>query len=163
VGFNLKTEGIGMKPLKSWFTRKRNEAAAPLQDTLVIATKDEALRKKLKDAAGPDWAVKFASCLEEVRRMCASQEPAAVLWDRELPTNWRTAVVDLADSAAHTPIILLSGDGTPLLWEEAVRLGGYDVVYRNATADQFAHVLRSAHSHFRSQRALDEITRGVSD
>ena len=73
-----------------------------------------------------------------------------ILYDRELPGRWQQAVADLAKLPWHPSVILLSSVNDQYLWNEVVRVGGYDVLTKASGMQATIRLLRSAYSYWRN-------------
>jgi len=119
--------------------------------TLVLGTFCE-----VNAVAAAGWRVIEAANLDEAQSMLAREEIPVVLCERDAPgADWKHAVRALAGSQGHPSVVLLTSTGPQPRWDEVAAAGGYDVLREPVTAELLERTLRSARSHWRSQRALE--------
>ena len=97
------------------------------------------------------WHLLFADTCEEARAALDKLKAPVILCDRDLPgKGWRETVEDLASSPHRACIILVSGVLDAYLWDEVVRTGGYDVLYKPLREDDVVRSVRLAWSYWNS-------------
>ena len=67
-----------------------------------------------------------------------------VLYDRDLPGDWRGAIQRLPQGCGARCVILASFVADDYLWEEVIRLGGYDVLPKPFRDDEVIHTIEFA-------------------
>ena len=107
------------------------------------------------------WSLIFADTREEARTALDKMRAPVVFCDRDLPGNgWRRTVEDLASSPHGACIILLSRVVDTYLWNEVVRIGGFDVLSKPLREDKVVRMVRLAWSYWNSAKNR-EIGRSV--
>lgn len=88
----------------------------------------------------------FEDASEALKRFAAP----VVIVDRDWPgTDWRVMVRNFASIGPRACTILMSGVTDEHLWEEVLRLGGYDVVTKPLRAQETARAITLALSYWR--------------
>jgi DNA-binding NtrC family response regulator len=75
-----------------------------------------------------NWSVTLTPDCEHAADVARSRDFAAILLDRDLVANWKHAVSELARSAPHSAVIVISYINESLFWEEVTSKGAYDVL-----------------------------------
>lgn len=95
------------------------------------------------------WHLLYADTCEEARAALDKLKAPVILCDRDLPgKGWRETVEDLASSPHRACVILVSGVLDAYLWDEVVRTGGYDVLYKPLREDDVVRSVRLAWSYW---------------
>ena len=77
------------------------------------------------------WQLNYAPDLPTALLNLENQSFEVVIYDQDLPDqDWRQAVTSLATTAPWSSILLLSPLGHPELWNEVIRRGGHDILYK---------------------------------
>ena len=72
-----------------------------------------------------------------------------VLCDRELPgLEWPHGLAQLRRSSRPPALVLLSDLAAPSLWEEVIRYGGFDILFRPLCRDRLVAALDLASTHW---------------
>jgi FixJ family two-component response regulator len=78
-------------------------------------------------------------------------ESPIIIWDRDLPSeDWRDVVHTLAALPQRPCVLLLSRVVDDYLWNEVVRVGGYDVLSKPLKEAEVVRVVRLAWSYWAS-------------
>lgn len=81
-------------------------------------------------AAAEGWQLEACGTVNEAVVALAKQPAQVVLLDRDVPAaGWRSALTALLASRASR-VVLISPVTDDFLWDEVIRLGGYDVITR---------------------------------
>jgi FixJ family two-component response regulator len=97
------------------------------------------------------WYLRYADTCEEARAALDKLKAPVILCDRDLPgKGWRETVEGLASSPHRACIILVSGVLDAYLWDEVLRTGGYDVLYKPLREDDVVRSVRLAWSYWNS-------------
>jgi len=81
-------------------------------------------------------------------------ESPIIIWDRDLPgQDWRNVVHALASLPQRPCVLLLSRVVDDYLWNEVVRVGGYDVLSKPLKEAEVQRVVRLAWSYWASTAA----------
>ncbi len=116
---------------------------------LVTSDEDRRLLAGICNRNG--WYLLYADTCEEARAALDRLEAPVILCDRDLPgKGWRETVEGLASSPHRACIILVSGVLDAYLWDEVVRTGGYDVLYKPLREDELVRAVRLAWSYWNS-------------
>jgi FixJ family two-component response regulator len=93
----------------------------------------------------------FAESCEEAWAVANQLAAPVVLVDRDWPgAGWRTIVESLVTLRHQASVILVSGVVDDYLWQEVIRLGGYDVLSKPLRTDNVARVVKLAFSYWKS-------------
>jgi ActR/RegA family two-component response regulator len=116
---------------------------------LVTSDEDRRLLAGICNRNG--WYLLYADTCEEARAALEKLKAPVILCDRDLPgKGWRETVEGLASSTHRACIILVSGVLDAYLWDEVVRTGGYDVLYKPLREDDVVRSVRLAWSYWKS-------------
>ena len=116
---------------------------------LVASDEDRRLLAGICNRNG--WHLLYADTCEEARAALDKLKAPVILCDRDLPgKGWRETVEDLASSPHRACVILVSGVLDAYLWDEVVRTGGYDVLYKPLREDDVVRSVRLAWSYWNS-------------
>ena len=118
--------------------------------TVIALVSGDADRRELMGICGrKGWNLLFAGSLEEARTALEKVRAPVVLCDRDLPgSGWRSTVEGLASSPHRACVILVSAVVDSYLWNEVVRLGGFDVLSKPFREDEVARAVRLAWSYW---------------
>src|SRR3954453_17211348 len=101
---------------------------------VAITADDEDGRRLAALSARCSWDLALAGSCEQALKTLEQARPAVILYDRDLPgADWREALPRLGKAGA---VILTSPVNDRYLWEEVIRLGGYDVLAKPLHEDQ---------------------------
>jgi two-component system response regulator HydG len=104
------------------------------------------------------WHLFFAETCEEARAGLDKLKAPVVLCDRDVPgKGWRETMEKLASSPYRACIILVSGVVDTYLWNEVVRMGGYDVLSKPLREDEVVRAVRLAWSYWNSSARTAEL------
>ena len=118
---------------------------------LVTSDEDRRLLAGICNRNG--WYLLYADTCEEARAALDKLKAPVILCDRDLPgKGWRETVEGLASSPHRACIILVSGVLDAYLWDEVVRTGGYDVLYKPLREDDVVRSVRLAWSYWNSAK-----------
>ena len=116
---------------------------------LVTSDEDRRLLAGICNRNG--WYLRYADTCEEARAALDKLKAPVILCDRDLPgKGWRETVEGLASSPHRACIILVSGVLDAYLWDEVLRTGGYDVLYKPLREDDVVRSVRLAWSYWNS-------------
>jgi len=116
---------------------------------LVASDEDRRLLAGICNRNG--WHLLYADTCEEARAALDKLKAPVILCDRDLPgKGWRETVEGLASSPHRACVILVSGVLDAYLWDEVVRTGGYDVLYKPLREDDVVRSVRLAWSYWKS-------------
>ncbi len=94
------------------------------------------------------WDIRAAGSCESALENLPKARTAVILCDRNLAgVDWRDALEKLAAAASRCAIVLMSPVNDEYLWEEVIRLGGYDVLVKPLQEDQTTRVVNLAWSY----------------
>ena len=104
------------------------------------------------------WHLFFAETCDEARAALDKLKAPVILCDRDLPgKGWRETVEGLASSSHRACIILVSGVLDAYLWDEVVRTGGYDVLYKPLREDDVVRSVKLAWSYWNSSKRTADL------
>jgi FixJ family two-component response regulator len=116
---------------------------------LVASDEDRRLLARICERNG--WYLLCADTCEEARTALDKMKAPVILCDRDLPgKGWRETVEGLASSPHRVCVILVSGVLDAYLWDEVVRAGGYDVLYKPLREADVVLSVRLAWSYWNS-------------
>jgi len=93
----------------------------------------------------------FAESCQEAGTLSRRLTAPVVLLDRDWPgSEWKSSAESLASSKHGACIILVSAGADDSLWEELIRLGGYDVLAKPLRAEKVARTIKLALSYWAS-------------
>ncbi|HCC59495.1 MAG TPA: hypothetical protein DEQ47_19975 [Solibacterales bacterium] len=108
---------------------KQNERQAPLQ-VLAVTTFAGDVSALGELAAAEGWQLETCASVSEAVVLLARIPGRVVLLDRDVSAlGWRGALTALLASR-ESRVVLISPVTDDFLWDEVVRLGGYDVITR---------------------------------
>jgi len=108
---------------------KQNERQAPLQVLAVTTFAGDVLALGAL-AAAEGWQLETCASVSEAVVLLARIPGRVVLLDRDVSAlGWRGALTALLASR-ESRVVLISPVTDDFLWDEVVRLGGYDVITR---------------------------------
>ena len=100
----------------------------------------------------------FAETCEEARAAMDKLKASVIFCDRDIPgKGWRETVEKLASSPYRACIILVSGVVDTYLWNEVVRMGGYDVLSKPLREADVVRAVRLAWSYWNSSTRTAEL------
>lgn len=124
-------------------------SAPPSLIAVLAAENDRKLLHAI--AAREGWKVTVVDDVTALPAAISARAPGVILYDRDTPGMlWRHAVQSLAQSAPDCSILLVSSVSDRYLWEEVVRLGGYDVLTKPLSADALIHAVHLAWTYYRA-------------
>lgn len=144
----------------SWI-RRLGASREPRLNLLAVTSKVEDRATFSVASISADWDLTVASsCEEAVRRLNGGCYPVIVC-DRELPGfDWRDVMEILVRSAKPAAcVILISPVNDGFLWQEVIRLGGYDVLSRPLRRERLTHAVNLAWSYWKATKAKAGVTR----
>ena len=116
---------------------------------LVTSDEDRRLLAGICNRNG--WHLLYADTCAAARAALDKLKAPVILCDRDLPgKEWRETVEALASSPHRACVILVSGVLDAYLWDEVVRTGGYDVLYKPLREDDVVRSVRLAWSYWSS-------------
>jgi DNA-binding NtrC family response regulator len=117
--------------------------------TVLVITSASEDRESLETFARRlDWDIRAAGSCENALEQLPKARTAVILCDRNLTgVDWRDALAKLAAAASRCAIVLMSPVNDEYLWEEVIRLGGYDVLAKPLQEDQTTRVVNLAWSY----------------
>ena len=108
---------------------KQDERKAPLQ-VLAVTTFAGVVSALGELAAAEGWQLETCASVSEAVVLLARIPARVVLLDRDVSAlGWRGALTALLASR-ESRVVLISPVTDDFLWDEVVRLGGYDVITR---------------------------------
>jgi DNA-binding NtrC family response regulator len=96
-----------------------------------------------------NWSVTLTSDYEHATDVARSRDFAAILIDRDLAPNWKHAISELARSAPHSAVIVVSYINDSHFWEEVTSKGAYDVLRKPFGFDNVCAVISRAVTYWR--------------
>lgn len=110
------------------------------------ASDDRQSLEGFADRAG--WDIRATGSCDNALEKLPKGRTAVILCDRNLAdVDWRDALKKLASVASRCAIVLMSPVNDEYLWEEVIRLGGYDVLVKPLREDQTTRVVNLAWSY----------------
>lgn len=101
---------------------------------------------------GTLWSVIEAENRTEAVRRLKEKEVSIVLCDRDFgDAPWQQTMQELIAARRGVCVILLSGVADQYLWDEVVRLGGFDVLTRPFQREQVISLLMFAYTHWKTR------------
>jgi DNA-binding NtrC family response regulator len=101
---------------------------------------------------GTVWSVTESGDHSEALRRLKEKEVSIVLCDRNWgDTPWQQTMQDLIAARRGACVILLSNVADQYLWDEVVRLGGFDVLTRPFQREQVTSLLMFAYTHWKTK------------
>lgn len=150
-----------------WVSKLRNHlrpshgVALPSGDQLVALAvlpdhSDRQALHAIAERAG--WSLQSVPGLEMAREALQHAAKPVVIVDRDLPgCDWRQVIETLVAAAPGSVVLLASSTDDERLWEEVVRLGGYDVLRKPFEFDRAAHAVHFAWMYWKfNNRHLGE-------
>jgi FixJ family two-component response regulator len=127
--------------------RFHNPGSSPIVVVgLVIDEVDRASLSRLEEH--DQWHIRFEdNCSWSA---LSKLESPVIIWDRDLPCDWRDVVHKLAALPQRPCVLLLSRVVDDYLWNEVVRVGGYDVLSKPLKKVEALRVVRLAWSYWLS-------------
>jgi len=134
-------------------------AGAPDAQCLLMVEDDAndaaLIQAYLSEARQGGAQVLHARTLAEGIAIARSRDVQVVLLDLDLPDSHGFGTLERMRDAATGPVIVISGNGHPLLEEEVLRRRAYDVIPKHELdAATLRRVLRLASLHEQTHRAL---------
>jgi DNA-binding NtrC family response regulator len=128
--------------------------ALPPRVPVVAMVVDEQDRGVLNMVSGREpLDLHFARSCEEGGAIANQLKAPVILFDRDWPgAEWKTAVETLAAAPHRACVILISGVSDDYLWQELIRMGGYDVLPKQLRPDSVTRILKLALSYWTSVR-----------
>lgn len=105
----------------SWL--RKNSSAVRV---LAVMPRDSDAQTLSQIAARAQWELHFSSSFESALDLARRERFAVILYDRG--DGWRDAIGKLCHTAPDSNVILTSPANDDLLWQEVIKLGGYDVL-----------------------------------
>lgn len=106
-------------------------------------------RSSLEDVlAGTPWVVVDAAP-PEIENVVREASVPIVLCDRDQSDCWRVTIRSLMKARRDVCVIVLSSEADPLLNDEVVRCGGFDMLTRPLERAQVLPMLLFAYTHCR--------------
>jgi DNA-binding NtrC family response regulator len=124
--------------------RGNSNSAASIR--LIAISQDRGCRERLKDLAEfYGWDLFLCSNCESAAAMPGLASIPVVLCDRDqLDMSWRDAFRVLLAPDRSRCMILCSQSDDDLLWQEVIRLGGYDIVRKPLCEEQIVRTIEFA-------------------
>lgn len=135
---------------------------APLR-ILAVMTRDHDAEVLLRVAHNAQWHLEFARDYESALQLVKAEHYFAIFCDRNLSPTWRAHIVQLALSSPDSSIILTSRDNDDQLWQEVIRLGGYDVLTTPFQEDRVRRSIQFAVRKLSAVRSPLSAKRKASD
>ena len=124
---------------------------------LVVDEQDRGLLAGV--AARNQWAVHFADTCTQAWTVLNQRKAPIILCDRRLPgSDWRDVVYRMALSPHHACAILLSHVVDDYLWNEVIRVGGYDVLSTPLREDDLVRSVRLAWSYWNTAAKVSPLS-----
>lgn len=141
--------------ISSWFSgRKRKDGSGGLASEVAILCllREDGDQSLIAEACRKfQWRVQFTSTVEQAQRLLARTDFQIVLLDRDLAgDDWREAMTRLGTPSGAWCILLVSKVFDDYLWNEVVRIGGYDVLAKPLRERDVTRALRLAWSYWMS-------------
>jgi FixJ family two-component response regulator len=116
-----------------------------------LVTRDEDRHLLTGICSRNSWRLVLADTREEAQTALDKLKAPVILCDRDLPgKGWRETVEHLAASPHRACIILVSTVVDTYLWDEVVRMGGYDVLSKPLREEEVVHAVRLAWTYWNS-------------
>lgn len=106
-------------------------------------------------STGEKWDVNYVESFDDARASSNRLAAPVILLDRDWPgLEWRVAVETLA-SSPHRPCVILSSKvSDDYLWDELIRLGGYDIVAKPLGTGEIVRIVRLALAFWRNMASV---------
>ena len=120
--------------------------------TRVLAlTCSERDRRDLEEIASRNrWRLSLAHSSAQAVERLKSEPIGVVLCDRDIPgADWRELMKVLRCCSPNSCVILISGVNDDYLWEEVIRMGGYDVIQKPFQEPQILPAVTLAWSYWK--------------
>ena len=100
---------------------------------------------------GTPWALNEAAIRAEAVRIVRETSVPIVLCDRDVGAGpWQETMAALIAARRGACVILLSIVADQYLWDEVIRLGGFDVLTRPFQKEQVLAMLMFAYTHWKT-------------
>jgi DNA-binding NtrC family response regulator len=149
----------GRKPACDRLADRTDQEQPPVQVVIVALIVDEQDRGLLTIVAARNhWVVQFADTCGQAWAVLNQLKAPIILCDRRLPgTDWRDAVYMMALSSHRACAILLSQVVDDYLWNEVIRVGGYDVLSTPLREDDLVRSVRLASSYWNTAAKMSPL------
>ncbi len=136
--------------------RGRRKPASDQRPPVLAIIADAPKRDALRVALEPlGWRFVFTDSAATGMEQQQHERYPVILFDRDSAgEDWRDAIRALSAGAPRPSVILMSCHTDRNLWEELVRLGGYDIVRSPIRAESVAQTLAAGWSLWRNQHRL---------
>jgi hypothetical protein len=104
---------------------------------LIVITTDPAFGSSMSEIASSfGWKFWQASTIEIAMPLLLAESIPLVVYDGgHGEDNWQPAFSRLRERAPERCLLLASSAADPYLWQEVIRLGGFDLLNRSASRD----------------------------
>jgi DNA-binding NtrC family response regulator len=138
-----------------------DEGMSKAPAVIVALVIDEADRTVLTGAAARNpWVLHFADTYAQAWATLNHLKAPIILCDRRLSgEDWRDVVYMMALSPHHACAILLSHVVDDYLWNEVIRVGGYDVLSTPLREDELVRSVRLAWSYWNTAAKVSPLRR----
>jgi len=111
-----------------------------------VITTDPIFGSRLREIASScGWKYWQAPDVENAMPLLLAESIPMVIYDgRNVENDWQPAFDHLHQVAPERCLLLASSAADPYLWQEVIRLGGFDLLNRSASQDETARKLRFA-------------------
>jgi hypothetical protein len=104
-----------------------------------------------------EWHVLSANSIEDAVSTVISAHVPVVLCFETPMVNWREAVLLLSGPPCSACVIVISSTMTQASWDNAIYLGGYDLLPKAIDSERLVSLIRSAWSEWKNSRALESV------
>jgi|GEM_PF-2441133 DNA-binding NtrC family response regulator len=113
--------------------------------TVLAVTDDERCRMSLRVLAlEQGWHLLFASSVEDALLLRTGSRPCVLIYDREMPGDWRAALRAFAASPQPAIPIVLAAQAGGNLRQEVVNCGGYDAAGKPVEGERLVRLVNGA-------------------
>jgi DNA-binding NtrC family response regulator len=125
---------------------------------LLTVSRDAAFCANLREtAASCGWEIRQAGTVEEAIRILMFDPIPLIVYDwNSEDDDWQAALERLNRAGIGASILLASRVADRYLWQEVIRLGGYDLLPRSASKEELIRTLRFAWFWKRSLQMMDD-------
>lgn len=141
----------GFDPSEPSSLQGNRSASTPIVRIVALVVSDYD-RKLLESISGrSQWAVHFVGTYDETCTALNQLNPPVILCDRDLlGADWRDIIRKLAAVPHCACVVLLSNVVDDRLWNEVIRMGGYDVLSKPLREDDAVRAVKMAWSYWNS-------------
>jgi len=131
---------------RGFLQHKSSQPPALIPVRVVALVVEPSDRDLLRAAATTNqWHIAFANSAAEAQTLLTKSQVPVLVCDRDLlAPDWGSDVEQLSAVSPRTCILLVSKVADEYLWNEVVRRGGYDVLYKPLQQDELIRGVKLA-------------------